>query len=80
MLSAGCRGDMQISNSVRQAELLSQLPATSSLSFCLGGEEDWREKIKQQIDDELDRRVRDALETPPLERLRRRQLQTRAKA
>ncbi|XP_077868214.1 uncharacterized protein LOC100369281, partial [Saccoglossus kowalevskii] len=33
--------------------------------------ESWRENIRSQIEEELEQRVRDALETPPLERIRR---------
>lgn len=69
---------MQRSNSVSQAcYLLSQ---SDYDLLTLDSEDDFRRKIKQQIDDEINRRVRDALETPPLERIRRRQLQSQAKA
>ena len=32
----------------------------------LADEDEWRTAIKQQLEQELDRRVREALETPPL--------------
>lgn len=66
---------MQRSNSVCAAHSL----ITQYFIIPLEKEDDWRRHIRQQIDDELNRRVRDALETPPLERLRRRQLQNEAK-
>ncbi len=34
-------------------------------------EDAWREQIRRQTEAELDRRVREALETPPLERIQR---------
>ena len=69
---------MHQTNSMRRAQTLLLFDPTFLMS--LEKEEDWRRHIRQQIDDELNRRVRDALETPPLERLRRRQLQNQAKA
>ena len=43
------------------------------LSSFVSGSDDsrWRESIRQQIEAELDQRVRDALETPPPERIHR---------
>ncbi|XP_067664488.1 uncharacterized protein [Haliotis asinina] len=37
----------------------------------------WRENVRRQMEEELDRRVRDALETPPLERIKRRKEEAR---
>lgn len=66
---------MQKTNSVSQADLL-----VTRGYFIAVDSDNPEARIRQQIDDELNRRVRDALETPPLERLRRRQLQNQAKA
>lgn len=69
---------MHKANSIGHAGLLFY-PSVYDL-LLIDNDEDWQTKIRQQIDDELNRRVRDALETPPLERIRRRQLQNQAKA
>ncbi|XP_072175344.1 uncharacterized protein [Diadema setosum] len=37
----------------------------------------WKQSIQEQIEQELERRVRDALETPPLERMRRNRYRAR---
>ena len=70
---------MQKTNSLTQAHSL--IIINPFIRFNLENEDSWKQRcLRQQIDDELNRRVRDALETPPLERLRRRQLQQQAKA
>lgn len=48
------------------------LNVTMFIQFFLGpDEETWRESIHKQMEEELSQRVRDALETPPLERMER---------
>lgn len=69
---------MQRSNSIYQAHTL--VATQPFIRLAIENDEKWKQRcVRQQIDEELNRRVRDALETPPLERLRRRQLQQQAR-
>ena len=49
------------------------------LCFDLSEPESWKRDVQKQIEEELEQRVREALETPPLERMRRNRHKARLK-
>ena len=45
--------------------------------FCISDEDEWRETIRRETEAEIERRVREALETPPGERAKKLKLKSK---